>query len=81
MTCDVMKPAPVLSVQLDTASGGRLAADQRGAAPVHGNLQKTPAGWKGPTKVAASSKTLRISVGIGDILPPTCVVVHLVMTY
>lgn len=48
---DVTTAVLVLSVQLDAAAGGRLAADQCGAPSVHGNLQKTPAGWKGPTQV------------------------------
>lgn len=52
--CVVTEAVPVLSVQLDAAAGGGLAADQRGAASVHGNLQKTPAGWKGHTQVASS---------------------------
>lgn len=54
MLCVVTEAVPVLSVQLDAAAGGGLAADQRGAASVHGNLQKTPVGWKGHTQVASS---------------------------
>lgn len=51
MLCDVTAAVLVLSVQLDAAAGGGLAANQRGAPSVHRNLQKTPAGWKGPPQV------------------------------
>lgn len=58
MLCDVTAAVVVLSVQLDAAAGGGLAADQCGAPSVHRNLQKTPAGRKSPAQVVQLCESL-----------------------